>query len=268
MTPCQGQVIRRRPLHQRSIHVPGEPARSQVPVRCASALAFCALLTQPAWAQQHVALDFSGNIEAATDYRFRGYSRSLENPVLQANLDAAFPVSGSTSLFLGGTGVLTNDNPDYGSFQAQAYAGLEKQISMFRLTLGGRSYLFPDVSGKDYIEFFGSGQAQLGPLSAKLGVAFAPDQDNYGGKRGVYVYSDLGAGIPGTPLTIATHLGWEDNAFFDSKLDWSLGLTYVRSPFSMSIAYVDANRAAPFLDDGLLRNAADAAFVLKLSAAF
>lgn len=229
---------------------------------------FSAPLAQAAGAQERVTPDFSANVEIATDYRFRGYSRTQEEPAVQADLDAAYPLSGGTSLFLGGIGSITKSNPDYGSFQAQVYGGLEEDVGMFRLSFGGRGYVFPDVSTKDYYELFGSGQAQFGPLSAKLGLAFAPDQRNYGGKRGIYVYSDMDTGIPGTPLTVATHLGWEDNALFHDKLDWSLSLTYVRSPFSLSLGYVDTNRSAPFIDDGNLKNGADATLVIRLGTAF
>lgn len=234
----------------------------------ASAPFLSVLLAQPAWARDRATPEVSGSVEIATDYRFRGNSRSQKEPAAQAALDVTFPVSGQTNVFAGGVGTLTKSNPDYGSLQAQVYAGLEREVGAFRLSFGGRGYLFPDVSGNDYYEFFGSGETQVGPLSAKLGFAFAPDQKNYGGKRGLYVFSNFDAGIPGTPLTVATHLGWEDNAFFREKLDWSLGVTYVKSPFSLGLDYVDTNRSAPFIDRGKVKNGADAALVLRLGAAF
>ena len=235
---------------------------------CVSITLCSALQEQSAWAQDGAAAHISGNVEIATDYRFRGYSRSQEEPAAQLNLDVTLPVGGRTGVFAGGAGVLTKSNPAYGSVQAQAYAGVEQDVGAFHLTLGGRGYLFPDVQGRDYYEIFGAGETQFGPLSAKLGFAFAPDPRNYGGKRGVYVYSDLDTGIPGTPLSVATHVGWEDNAFFRDKLDWSLGVTYVKNPFSLGLHYVDTNRSAPFLDRNKVKNGADAALILRLGAAF
>lgn len=228
----------------------------------------CALLAQPAWPQDSAAPDVSGNVEIATDYRFRGHSRSQKEPVARAGLDVTLPVGDRTSVFAGGTGTLTKSNPDYGSAQAMVYAGLEQEVGAFHLSFGGRGYLFPDVREIDYYELFGAGQTQFGPLSAKLGLAFAPEQQRYGGRRGIYLYSDLDTGIPGTPLTVATHVGWEDNAYFRDKLDWSLGVTYVRSPFSLGLDYVDTNRSAPFIDDGKIKNGAGAALILRLGAAF
>lgn len=241
-----------------------KPSKS---VRLVSAL-LSALLTQTAWAQDGVQTDLSGSIEVATDYRFRGYSRSREEPAARADVNVAVPIGVSTSVFAGGTGIITRGNRDFGSLQAQAYAGMQQEAGRIRLTLGGRGYLFPDAERKNYFELFGSGQTQLGPLSAQLGVAFAPEQRSYGGKRGIYVYSDLDAGIPGTPLTVAGHLGWEDNAQFRNKLDWSVGLSYIRSPYSVGLDYVDTNRFAPYTEDRRLKNGADATLVVRLAASF
>ena len=235
---------------------------------CVSFALLTALHEQSAWAQEATGPDVSGSVEIATDYRFRGYSRSEEEPAVQGSLDITLPTGGRTSVFAGGTGVLTNSNPAYGSVQAQVYAGVEHDVGALHLTLGGRGYLFPNVQERDYYELFGSGQTQLGPVSAKVGVAYAPDQRSYGGRRGIYVYSDLDSGIPGTPLTVATHVGWEDNAAFRNKLDWSLGFTYIKSPFSLGLHYVDTNRSAPFLDGGKVKNGAGGALVLRLGAAF
>lgn len=226
------------------------------------------LWPQAALAQTSPGLDLSGNIEVATDYRFRGVSRSDREPVAQVDLDATLPVRDRMSLFVGASGLVTGTNRDFGSAQGQFYAGLEQEVGAFRLTLGGRGYVFPDIAGKDYYELFGSATTQYGPVSAKLGFAVAPDQRNYGDKRGLYAYSDVDAGIPNTPLTVEAHLGLEDNALFANKLDWSVSLSYVHSPFSLSLGYVDTNRAAPFIEHGKLRNGADAALVAKLGISF
>lgn len=228
----------------------------------------CASQPEGARAQERAGPELSGSIEAATDYRFRGASRSAGKPVVQAVLDAAIPIDSDTSVFSGAVGAVTGSNSDYGAFQSQVYVGVEQEIGAFRLAFGGRGYFFPDVSAKDYYEIFGSGRTQLGPLSAKLGFALAPNQRSYGGKRGIYVYSDLDAGIPSTPFTVATHIGWEDNARFRDKVDWGLSLTYVRSPWSLGLGYVDSNRSALFLKDGKLKNGSDGALVVTLGASF
>lgn len=240
----------------------------QIAAAWASLILAACLLPQAALAQESPGLDLSGNIEVATDYRFRGVSRSAGEPVAQVDLNATLPVRERMSLFAGASGLATGGNRDYGSAQGQFYAGLEQDVGAFRLTLGGRGYVFPDVAGKDYFEFFGSATTQYGPVSAKLGFAVAPNQRNYGDRRSLYVYSDVNAGIPNTPITVEAHLGLEDNALFRDKLDWSVSLSYVHSPFSLSLGYVDTNRFAPFIEPGKLKNGADAALVAKIGVSF
>jgi uncharacterized protein (TIGR02001 family) len=228
----------------------------------------CAIFPKTAQAQERSMIQVSGNIEAATDDRFRGYTRSAGEPVVRASLDATVEVGNKTTLFSGATVSLTEGNPDYGSFQTHFYAGIEQELGAFHLTIGGRGYIFPDVENKGYYEVFGSGHTQLGPVSATIGVAFAPSQRHIANRRGVYVYSDVAAGIPNTPVTVAAHLGWDDNAQFSGKSDWSLSLTYVHTPWSLGISYVDTNRAAPFVERGRLKNGAGAGMVATLGASF
>ena len=234
----------------------------------ATAALVCGLHPETTFAQDHVTPELSGSVEVATDDRFRGYTRSAGEPVARASLDVAVPIGARTTLFSGATGSVTGSNPDYGALQTQFYAGVEQEAGAFRLTLGGRGYIFPNVAGKDYYEIFGDGRTQIGPISAKLGFALAPGQRHYGGRRGIYIYSDLETGIPGTPLTAAAHYGWEDNARFSGKSDWSLSLVYIHSPWSLGLGYTDTNRSALFARDGKQKDGAGAALVATLGASF
>jgi hypothetical protein len=48
--------------------------------------------------------------------------------------------------------------------------------------------------------------------------------------------------FPDTPISIAGSVGYEDGAFGNDKLDWSLGLTAEVSGFTLGASYVDTNR--------------------------
>lgn len=102
---------------------------------CASFALLTALHEQSAMAQEGTGTDVSGSAEIATDYRFRGYSRSEGEPVGQGVLDVTLPAGVRTSVFAGGTGVLTKSNPAFGSVQTQVYAGFEHEVGAFHLTL-------------------------------------------------------------------------------------------------------------------------------------
>lgn len=219
-------------------------------------------------AQEQAGLDLSFQASIATDYRYRGYSRSDGDPTANARADGAVPIGPDVDLFAGTSVSTLGDSRFYGRVETEIYGGLARRLGAFDATVGLRSYLFPDAQGRDYSEIFGSGRTAYGPASAKLGFAIAPRQRRNGGERGLYLYSDVDSGIPNTPVTIAAHIGWEDNARFGSKLDWSLGATYVRNPFSIGIAYVDTNRTE-FVNNGdRTKNIARAGILLTASTSF
>jgi hypothetical protein len=83
----------------------------------------------------------------------------------------------------------------------------------------------------------------MGPVSAKVGMAYAPKQDSLDvldldgdgeGEDNLYVYTDLGFAIPSTPVTLNGHLGYTSGALspklltgvsFDGGWDYSIGAT-------------------------------------------
>src|SRR3546814_14699877 len=73
-------------------------------------------------------------------------------------------------------------------------------------------YLYPDTTGTDYAEPYASVSGAFGPLEAKVGVAYAPDQDAIGSDDNLYVFTDVSAAIPETPLTLKAHYGYTDGS--------------------------------------------------------
>ena len=71
--------------------------------------------------------------------------------------------------------------------------------------------IFGEV-GKFLIEPYASVSTTMGPVSAKLGAAYAWEQDSLGGDDNLYLYTDWGLGVPNTPISIAAHLGYTDGA--------------------------------------------------------
>src|SRR3546814_8047417 len=85
-------------------------------------------------------------------------------------------------------------------------------------------YLYPDTTGTDYAEPYASVSGAFGPLEAKVGVAYAPDQDAIGSDDNLYVFTDVSAAIPETPLTLKAHYGYTDGSLGGlngSYSDWS-----------------------------------------------
>ena len=238
--------------------VPAASDRSAAPVADASA------------AGGESGIEFSANVALTTEYRFRGVDLSGGELAIQGGFDVALPAG-----FYVGTWASSLDETTvgYGSTELDVYGGWSGDVAEgVALDVGVIGYLYPDAGPGDfdYIEFYGSVGFTFGPAETTLGVAYAPDQDSLGGTDNLYLYTDVGIGIPNTPITLNGHLGYTDGFLTftnDSKaFDWSIGaeVAIPDTPLSISAAYVGAEGDIPvgaydFVDD---------AFVLTLSASF
>ncbi len=211
----------------------------------------------------------SANVALTSEYRFRGVDLSGGNMAIQGGFDLA-----TSAGFYVGTWAssLDEDTVGYGSTEVDVYGGWSGNLSdAVSVNVGVIGYLYPDAGpGEfDYLELYGSGSFNIGPASATLGMAYAPKQDSLGNSDNLYLYTDLGTAIPGTPVTVTGHLGYTDGflTFTDNgeAFDWSVSAeTALYGPLSASIAYVGAEGDIPvgaydFTDD---------AVVVTLSASF
>lgn len=227
----------------------------------------------PSFAQGTMVPDeitFSGYVQGVTDYRFRGLSASGGDPAVQGTINANhtsgfYAGAWASSIDDGGTDIL-------GELELNLYAGWTGEVSPgFVLDAGMLRYVFPTNSfgPADYWEPYVSVGTTYGPLSAKVGAAYAwkqraLDTDLDGDKDdNLYIYTDLSAGIPTFPVTLNAHVGWADGAqspnFLTGKslrhnsgFDYAFGATYnVTDTFSVGASYVgvDGNEIDGFSND-------------------
>ena len=205
------------------------------------------LVATPAFAQDAAESDItiSGNAALVSEYRFRGVDLSGGDIAIQGGID----ISHSSGFYVGTWGSsLDEDTVGYGHTELDLYGGWSGDVaSGVSADVGVIYYAYPNspAGDFDYIEFYASGGFTLGPAEATLGVAYAPDQDSLGNTDNLYLYGDLGVGIPNTPISLAAHLGWTDGFLTytsDSKaFDWSVGADFaVNENLSVGVAYVDA----------------------------
>ncbi|MCB2059861.1 MAG: TorF family putative porin [Novosphingobium sp.] len=231
----------------------------------ASLLAGSGLAATPALADDmDPPSDFSisGNAALVTEYRFRGVDLSGGDIAIQGGID----IGHSSGFYVGTWGSsLDEDTVGYGHTELDLYGGWSGDIADgVSADLGVIYYAYPNAGAGDfdYIEFYGSLGFSFGPADATVGVAYAPDQDSLGDTDNIYIYADLGAGIPNTPVSLSAHLGYTDGFLTftnDSKaFDWSIGADFaVNDNLSVGIAYVGAEGDIPagaydFVDDAVV----------------
>jgi uncharacterized protein (TIGR02001 family) len=200
------------------------------------------LLLAPAAAQAQT-LSFQADL--VSDYRFRGYSLSDEAPALQVSLTVE-----SLSGFYGQVWASTIDEYGAGAdgkgatVELDFTVGRAWQVGGYDLDLGLAAYTYPGGEGVNYLEIPASVSRTAGDWIWTLGAAYAPRQDNLGDQDNAYVYGAVALAPAAWPVALDASLGWEDGAFADRKLDWSVGVSKAFGPITLGARYLDADDPA------------------------
>lgn len=194
-------------------------------------------------------LTVSGSATAVSDYRFRGVSNSGKDPALQLDLS----VSHDSGIYVGAWGStidLYDDDVTTGfkggsDIEIDYYLGWTGDIAP-GLTFDANVtyYSFPGVTGPtNYFEMLSAIEFSLGPVGAKLGGAYAPDQKATP-EASKYLFGEISGDIP-MGVTLTGHMGRQFSGFdFGGRTrywEWSFGAARSFGPFNVGLSYVDTN---------------------------
>lgn len=178
------------------------------------------------------------NLTGVSDYRFRGISLSDKDPAFQPSITLSHESGLYASVW--GSTLAENDGSD---IEIDYILGFAPSVGGFDLDVNATYYAYPGAKDLNYWEFIGNVSHAVGSATIGFTFAYMPEQKNTGSKRGVYYALQGEVPIKGTPLTLAGSFGIEDNAYYDNKRDWSLGVNAdVGSGFTLGAAYVDTAR--------------------------
>jgi len=181
--------------------------------------------------------DLSGELGAASDYRFRGLSLSGKDPEATASISIAHKS--------GFYGSVWASNVDLGSgkandLEADWTLGYSREVGKVSLDVGGIYYSYLGNSSVNYVEVYGSIGTKVGPADVKVGVAYAPSQANIGSQDNTYVYVSGEVPLGKGPVSAHGTFGFENGAFGDHKKDWAVGLSVdLGRGFTGTVDYVD-----------------------------
>jgi uncharacterized protein (TIGR02001 family) len=207
----------------------------------------------------------TGEVSLLSDYRFRGVSRSDEDPAVQAALTltpgGGF-YAGLRGTTLKGTDSFRELDPafqDLGDVELDLYAGYGTQIGDgFEIDAGLMYYVFAGGDGPtDYFEPYASLSYLIGPVYGTLGAKYAPSQDAIGGEDMLYLFGQIDATIPFRPWSFSLQAGRQDWGAFGTYWTWSVGaehhLRIEGLPDAyLGLRYVDTDTGLPNADAGLV----------------
>lgn len=264
----------------------------------------------PAFAQDETAppapITVSGSATVASDYRFRGVSRTDKGIAVQGGITVAHQSGfyvGTWGSNLAGWGAIGGSN-----LELDLIGGYKTPLAGGTLDVGLTWYVYPGGADKtDFAEPYAKLSGTLGPLGLTAGVAYAPKQEAlgrwyHGGadaaagvyndpgdkKDNLYLWGDAASGIPGTPFTAKAHIGHSNGnrglgpnatslAPTGAYWDWSLGGEATIRGLTLNVSYVDTDitaRQSRYLLPSFSKGQdgtgpiADSTIVVSLTAAF
>ena len=223
-------------------------------------------------------ITITGAATIASQYRFRGVAQSNNKAVVQGT----FTIAHSSGFYIStwGSSASGGNSPiQIGGSEIDVYGGYTHALGSSGLTVDGGlyGYLYPGATAGNLWEVYGSLAKTVGPVSAKVGANFAPAQRvfNYNftstHRSNLYVYGELGAAIPNTPLSIHTHLAHTGGGFDYPKpyFDYNVGVTAKYKNLALDFAVVGTTmKRSDFAASSLCSGAGSAGAIDSCSNAF
>jgi len=215
----------------------------------ASALAGAAALALLASAGAASAQDaaITANIGVTSDYVFRGFSQTNEDPAVQGGVDV------TVGSFYAGAWASNVDFGDNTEAEIDVYGGFRGETAGYAWDVGVITYLYAPGANQDYdyVELKAAGSRAFGPVTAGVAGYYSPDFFGVD-KEAFYGEVNASYATPVTGLSVSGALGQQWLNVTDDYVTWNLGATYAfaGTPLALDVRYTGTDvDNAPLADD-------------------
>lgn len=216
---------------------------------CAAAAALAVLASASTASAQDATV--SVNVAVTSDYVFRGFSQTNEDPAVQAGFDIT-----KGSFYVGAWA----SNVDFGDdtkAEVDVYGGYRTELAGFAVDVGLVGYGYvdsPDGAHAPYYEGKAAISRAFGPVTAGAAVYYSPDF--FGpAEDDAATYVELNAAYtPITNLTLSAAVGEQfvEPSYGDDYATWNAGGTYAfaGTPLALDVRYFDTDVDNVAIADG------------------
>jgi uncharacterized protein (TIGR02001 family) len=209
----------------------------------------------PAFADEASPITVTGSAAIVSQYKFRGLTQSDSKPAVQASITVSHSSGFYVSMW-GSSGASDRFGPnsDYispnGGTEIDVYGGYTKALAGVTVDVGLYGYIYPNLTAANIFEVYGSVAKTFGPLTAKVGVNWAPKQHYFtqlcaGGVCPITQYSVYEYGAltyANGPFTVHGSIGHTGGGldFLGVKqyLDFNAGVSYKWKALTFDISAV------------------------------
>ena len=182
-------------------------------------------------------VDVSFNAAVTSDYVFRGFSQTAEDPAVQGGVDVTI---GS---FYAGAWASNVDFGDNTEAEIDVYGGFRGEAAGFAWDGGIVFYGYAPGANSDYdyVELKGAVSRAIGPVTAGAAIYFSPD---FFGVDDEATYVEVNAGFsPVENLTLTAAVGKQWLNVSDDYYTWNAGATFAipNTPVALDLRYHDTD---------------------------
>jgi uncharacterized protein (TIGR02001 family) len=210
--------------------------------------------------------EVTGTVTATSDYDFRGITQTAQGPALQGSID----YSHESGFYAGAWGSNVDFCSKYDSGEAcdadvevDLYAGWRGGETV-SYDLGAVYYSYPGASDINFPEIYAAATYKW--VTGKIWYSW-----DFGGSSDSAQYYQLDANIPlPANFSIGLHGGYSDGTYWggDNYFDWSAGVTYTLSHFTLNLKWVDGSDLKSLNDTFDDVNSSDARAIFSVSTTF
>ena len=209
---------------------------------CAAAMAV--LLTAGAASAQDTP-EIAWNLGVTSDYVFRGYSQTTEDPAIFGGVDVT---AGS---FYAGAWASNVDFGDDTDAEVDIYGGYRTETAGFAVDVGVVGYLYvsaPTGADYDYAEFKAAASRAFGPVTLGAAVYWSPD---FFGADEEATYVEANAAFsPADKWTVSGAVGHQALDVNADYATWNAGVAYAFSDnVAIDLRYHDTDVTGLLSDD-------------------
>ncbi len=189
-------------------------------------------------------VDIAYNLAVSSDYVFRGFSQTSEDPAVSGGIDLT---SGG---FYAGAWASNVDFADSTDAEVDLYGGYRTEAGGLALDFGVVSYLYvhePRNAEYDYVELKAAASRAFGPVTGGVAVFYSPD---FFGADDEAVYAEANVAFtPADRWTVTAAVGKQFLDVNDDYATWNAGVAYaITDNLIADVRYHDADIDGPLSD--------------------
>ena len=207
--------------------------------------AVAAVLLTAGAASAQSAPEVAWNATVASDYVFRGFSQTNEDPTLQGGVDATI-----VSFYVGAWA----SNVDFGDStdaEIDVYGGYRGEAAGFAFDVGVVAYAYvgaPTGADYDYVEFKGAASRAIGPATIGAVIYWSPDFFGID-EEATYVEANIAFELA-PQWTVSGAVGHQALDVNADYATWNAGVAYAFTDnVAIDVRYHDADVSGPLSDD-------------------